>query len=495
MSKTNILIFMTDQQRASSVYGPNKAITPNLDKFRKQGLSFTQTHCPSPHCCPSRATFFTGQYPTRHGIWNNVLVGNTLSDDLTPGTRLWSEDLAEAGYDLHYFGKWHVSAVQGPKDKGFTEHTVTANVADPNRDRGYEWGCYLKEKLCTERNEATRAEGEIQRPGYNRYVHYGVDDDRFGDGVHVAGASKLIGELKDSDKPWAMYVGTLGPHDPYFAPQRLLDLYDINDIKLPESFTDIMEDKPALYRRTRSMFDQLTEREHKESIRHYLAFCTLQDELFGQVLDALEASGQADDTMVLYCSDHGDYNAEHGLWCKGLPCFNSAYHVPAIIRWPGQLAPEVLGTDNGAFVSLADFHPTFMQMAGLEAPSDIYGQSLMPFLKGQTPKDWRDAWFTQSNGNELYGIQRSVQTRDWHLVYNGFDYDELYDMLNDPHQITNLATDPQYEPIKRELYERLWQFAYEQKDVCINPYIMTGLAAYGPGVAKGFEDAFAGAAK
>ena len=487
MEQTNILIFMTDQQRASSVYGPNKAYTPNIDKFRKQGLSFTQTHCPSPHCCPSRATFFTGQYPSKHGIWNNVQVGNTLSRDLTPGTRLWSEDLSEAGYDLHYFGKWHVSAIQGPKDKGWIEHSVTAGPSDPDRPKTYEWGRYIREPQVLERNESTRADGEIQRPGYNKYFNYGVHEDKCNDKVHVDGAVKLLGELKDANKSWAMYVGALGPHDPYFAPQRYLDMYDINDIVLPESFTDTMEDKPGLYRRTRSMFDQMTEREHKESIRHYLAYCSWEDELFGMLLDALDTNEQADDTMVLYCSDHGDYNAEHGLWCKGLPCFKSAYHVPAIIRWPGQLADQVVGTDVDAFVSLADFHPTFMQMAGLDTPSDIYGKSLMPFLKGDHPTDWRDTIFTQSNGNELYGIQRSVMTDKWHLVYNGFDFDELYDMQNDPQQITNLAADEKYEPIKRELYERLWQFVYEQQDVCINPYIMVGLAAYGPGVAKGLK--------
>jgi arylsulfatase A-like enzyme len=487
MANSNILVFMTDQQRASSVYGPNKAVTPNLDKFRKQSLSLTQVHCPSPHCCPSRATFFTGLYPSRHGIWNNVQVGNALSRDLTPGTRLWSEDLKDAGYDLYYFGKWHVSAVQGPKDKGWTEHTVTAGPPDGKRPNTYEWGRYISESLCTERNEATRAEGEIQRPGYNRYVNYGIHEDKCNDGLHTRGAAKLLGELKDSTKPWAMYVGPLGPHDPYMAPQRFVDMYNLDDIQLPESFTDTMEDKPALYRRTRSMFDQLTEREHKESIRHYLAYCSFEDELFGHVLDALDASGHAQNTMVLYCSDHGDYNAEHGLWCKGLPCFKSAYHVPAIIRWPGQLAPGVQGSDVGAFVSLADFHPTFMEVAGLTAPTDIYGKSLMPFLKGQSPTDWRDAIFTQSNGNEQYGIQRSVMTDKWHLVYNGYDFDELYDMQNDPHQITNLATKPEYEPVKRELYEQLWQFAYEQQDVCINPYIMVGLAAYGPGVARGLH--------
>ena len=316
---------------------------------------------------------------------------------------------------------------------------------------------------------------------------YGEHEDRFNDKIPVHAAIKMLGEIRDTTKPWAMYVGTLGPHDPYFAPKRFLDLYNINDIELPENFHDQMEDKPALYRRTRKVFDQLTEEEHKQTIRHYLAFCSFQDELFGQVLDALETHNQAQDTLVLFCSDHGDYTAEHGLWCKGLPCFKPAYHVPAVIRWPKNIPQSLQGKQVNAWVSLADFGPTFMEIAGLKAPIDIYGKSLLPFLKGETPTQWRDAIFTQSNGNELYGIQRSVITDKWHLVYNGFDFDELYDMENDPHQITNLAGDETYQPVIRELYQRLWQFAYEQQDTCINPYIMVGLAPYGPGIIRSTE--------
>lgn len=487
MNQSNILVFMTDQQRASSVYGPNKAMTPNIDKFRGQGMSFTQTHCPAPHCCPSRATFFTGEYPSKHGIWNNVQVGNTLSKDLKPNVRLWSEDLNEAGYDLHYFGKWHVSSVQGPKDKGWTEHSVTAGPYTTDVPDHHEWRHYAQQKICQAKDEQTRQEGEIQRPGYPDFMTYGENEDRCNDGIHVTGAVEQLGKLKYSKSPWAMYVGTLGPHDPYFAPQRFLEMYDINDIELPESFDDKMLDKPALYQRTRQVFDQLNEDEHKQAIRHYLAFCSFQDELFGKLIEGLEASGQADDTLVLCCSDHGDYTAEHGLWCKGLPCFKSAYHVPAIIRWPKQIPQEKLGSDVDAFVSLADFHPTFLQAAGLDASEEIYGKSLIPFLQGQTPANWRDSIFTQTNGNELYGIQRSVMTDKWHMTYNGFDFDELYDLEVDPQQITNLATDEKYESVMRDMYEKLWQFAYEQQDTCVNPYIMVGLAKYGPGVAAEFQ--------
>ena len=100
-----------------------------------------------------------------------------------------------------------------------------------------------------------------------------------------------------------------------------------------------------------------------------------------------------------------------------------------------------------------------------------------------TPDSWRDALFFQTNGNETYGIQRSVLTDKWRFVYNGFDYDELYDLENDPHQMKNLATDPAYEEVKKEMYTRIWKFGFDHGEHLVNDYIMTALADYGQGLA------------
>jgi arylsulfatase A-like enzyme len=345
---------------------------------------------------------------------------------------------------------------------------------------GPDWPFYAA--LAEKPDPARREPGEILRPGWGPYRHYGIDENPFGDADQVASAIDVI-RSRPADRPWAHYIGTLGPHDPYHVPRRFLDLYDPDSIELPPSFADRMEDKPALYRRTRSMFDQLTEAEHREAIRHYLAFCSYEDFLFGQVLEALDASGQAGDTAVIYCSDHGDYLGDHGLWCKGLPCFRGAYEVPLIVRWPGRGARP--GCEETSFVSLADIAPTLLEMAGIDPGRTFAGASLVPFLSGESPANWRDAVFTQTNGNELYGIQRSVMTRDWKLVFNGFDFDELYDLRADPHETRNLASRPDLAPVRSELYGRLWAFAREQEDQAINNYIMVGLAEHGP--AAGFR--------
>ncbi len=483
--RPNILIFMSDQQRGDSTPPHGRAITPNLDRLAREGVTFSQTYCPAPHCCPSRATFHTGLYPSQHGVWNNVDVGNALSRGLVPGTRIFGDDLRDAGYRLYFSGKWHVSAVENPADRGWTmrfpnpgNRSPGARAAETGRPPLHEWAQF--EKMAKNPDPTVRREAEILRPGYGTYTHYGEGDDFFiaGWDARVVGDAEDFIQHREPGAPWCHFVGTLGPHDPYFAPREYLDFYDLDAIELPASFPDHMEDKPALYRRTRDRFDQLPEVEQREAVRHYLAFCSYEDALFGRVMQALEAAGELDNTVIVYLSDHGDYAGDHGLWAKGLPCFRGAYHVPAIVRWPGGVVRP--GRDVDAFVSLADFTPTFLEIAGIETDRSFAGQSLMPFLRYEPPAQWRDALFTQTNGNELYGIQRSVMTRDWKYVYNGFDYDELYDLRADPGETRNLAADPKYAAVVKECCGRLWRFAHDHDDVCINPYIMVALAPHGP---------------
>ena len=478
--RPNILVFMTDQQRGDTVLPHHPAKMPNIDAFREEGVTFSHAFCPAPHCCPSRATFFTGLYPSEHGVWNNVAVANTLSRGLNDGVRLWTEDLAAAGYDLHWAGKWHVSYDEGPADRGFRVHSLSAGPEDREQASPMDrtWEAYRRLAAQANADQGARSRGEIVRPGYGSYTHYGVRENPFGDGDHVDAAIEALKQAGQRGAPWMMYVGPLGPHDPYFVPQRFLDMYDPDSIELPASINDSMDDKPNLYRRTRGVFDQFTPREQKEALLHYYAFCTYEDYLFGRVLETVEATGQSENTVVLFCSDHGDYAGEHGLWCKGLPCFRGAYHVPAIIRWPGVTAQA--GSVVDELVSLADFGPTFLEGAGIPVDRAFSGRSLMPFLRGERPAEWRSEVYTQSNGNELYGIQRSVFSKDWKLVYNGFDFDELYDLNADPQEVRNEIDNPAHADRVRALYRLLWQFAAEHGDTCINPYIMVALARFGP---------------
>ncbi|MBH0055143.1 MULTISPECIES: sulfatase-like hydrolase/transferase [unclassified Salinibacterium] len=499
---TNVLVFMTDQQRGSTIdpAHPVRAITPRIDKFRNTGVTFTRAYAPSPHCCPSRASFFTSRYPSEHGVWNNVNVSNALSRGPREQVAFWSQDFAEAGYQLGFSGKWHVSNSQSPEVFGWDElflhppmpAAASSKESEHTTARNAEWA-ELKNSLASS-DASERMPGEIIRPGWPQYVQYGVDEAPFRDDAVTDQAVSFIAERADGERPWMLYVGTLGPHDPYTPPQRFLDMYDPEEITLPASFLDPLIDKPALYRRTRDPFDQLSLEEHRESLRHYLAFCSYEDYLFGRLLDELEASGELENTLVLYVSDHGDYTGEHGLWAKGLPSFDAAYNVPLVIGG-ANISTRAAGTTCDVPVSLVDLGPTLLEECGVTSRTRPSGFSLSAALRGQALNLPRNELVFQSNGNEAYGIQRIVMTDNWKLVYNMFDDDELYDRVADPDEMTNLlaptpgrslgaapsARIPAHlRTTVRDLYERLWRFAKEHEDDIINSYIVTAFAHFGP---------------
>jgi choline-sulfatase len=178
----------------------------------------------------------------------------------------------------------------------------------------------------------------------------------------------------------------------------------------------------------------------------------------------------------MFLSDHGDYVAAHGLWAKGLPCFREAYQIPLLMKIPGVRG----GGRIDSLVSITDVAPTILDIVGLE-PFAQGGDSLLPLLENKEVP-WRTELFSQTNGNEVYGIQRSIWNTSWKYVLNTFDYDELYDLQNDPDELHNLAKQPEMQPIIKEMCKKLWAFAKEHDDNCTCPYIMVGLAPYGPGI-------------
>jgi arylsulfatase A-like enzyme len=482
--RPNILVFMTDHQRADTVLPEHPCIMPNVETLGREGVVFDQTFCTAPHCCPSRASFHSGLHPSRSGVWNNVNNGQALSRGLAEGVRCWSEDLASSGYALYHSGKWHVSAVEDPSDRGWQELSVFAGKHSTDLDfwRRHYRRVYEAEGV----GSGDRRRGFIRRPGWGDVPVYGGDQREMFHELDRGFVDKAVEFLEGpqrEEEPWVLYVGLNSPHDAYTAPDRFLSWYDDVRIGLPPSYADEMHDKPALYRRMRDqVFGQLSEDEVREAIRHYWADCSYIDELFGRVLGALDASGQADDTVVLFCSDHGDYLGEHGLFLKGIPAFDGAYHVPFVVRWPAGIAGP--GSRVGELVSLTDWAPTVLELAGVSFSDDRFaGRSLSPFLRGDVPRDWRDHLVMQCDGVELYASQRTVRTREWKYVFNGFDFDELYHIAEDPHEMVNLAASSDHPDVVYDMSRKLWDFAFTHGDSVMEAqYITTGFFPYGPAV-------------
>lgn len=480
----NILIFMTDQEQADVLLPEHPCQTPHATRLASEGVQFTQAYCPTAHCCPARATLMTGVYPSLHGIYNNVSNPTAIRTALRPGRRMFSEGLREAGYRLQYAGKWHVSGEEDPADRGWEELEVTARKGAV-MDRSPEHWRQMAPQLMAASPDP-RPRGRVRRPGWGDYQLYrtlpaqgehGYDQGR--DWSVVQSGLTALETLSQQTQPWCLYVGPVGPHDPFHVPEPFVRRYDAAQVPLPANYHDSLDDKPRVYQRMRRQYwDQLGEDEIREAVAHYWAFCTMEDAYFGLLMDVLNASGQREETLVLRLSDHGEYAGAHGLFCKGVPAFREGSNVPCILSWPGGIAQPSRTVDS--FVTLADIAPTLLEVAGLTVPDGLTGRSLLPFLRGEQPETWPDAYYSQFNGVELYYSQRVVQTHDFKYVYNGFDFDELYDLRRDPHELVNLAERPEYDDVKHDLVRKMWRFAGQTSDHIFNQYATVALAPWGP---------------
>jgi arylsulfatase A-like enzyme len=509
-ARPNILIFMPDQQQGATVLPEHPCLTPNIDQFAREGVLFDNAFCPAPHCCPSRATFQTGLYPSEHGVFNNVDTDTAIHYDPYPGTRYFSQSLQDTGYELGYAGKWHVGHTLRPHDIGWTELDPKGYGSNAPLDQDHRSAFWAKSRDQWE-HPSPRAVGEVKRPGWMDQTLYAARPagyENLKDYSAVKDGIAGIQRFAAGNKPWCVMVSNDGGHDLYDPPQNYLDLYDWRKIQLPANFRDAMDDKPRVYQRMRYQYwQQLSDDEVKQSIAHYYGLLSMQDALFGLLLKTLQETGQADNTLVIYCSDHGDYAGAHGLWAKGVPAFREGYNIPCVMRWPKGIRSP--GRKMDALVSTADFAPTILDAAGVRGPR-MSGVSLLPWLRNETPADWRDAVFSQLNGVELNYTQRIITTKTHKYVYNGFDYDELYDLVKDPYETKNLAfpnlsaarsstlegrgqrtSDRSVWPplpdaldsIRRDLLIKMWKFAQEHNDQIFNNYLTVALAPYGPGIA------------
>jgi arylsulfatase A-like enzyme len=497
--RPNILFVMSDHHNGyalgSEAGGYPPVRTPAMDRLAREGMSFAEMRTPCPMCAPARAALMTGLYPHANGMWNNNHTPAAMRRDIYPELRSWSENLRDAGYRLRYTGKWHVSDVRPPSAFGWEEPEVpgvqpplrgaTAGAStDARRPRPRPEG-YLT-RGGGHRDSSLRNARYQEREGWPARVLYGETTtvpEELRDGRLTTRAVELIEEQAQPDQPWCLYVGWSNPHDPYIAHDRYLSQYDVDAIPRIPSYADDLRDKPNIYRRLHEqLWGDLSWEETAQMIRHYCAMVTFLDEQLSRLLDALERTGQAENTVVVYTSDHGDYAGAHGLFAKGVAAFDEAYRVPLLIRWPDGIPQS--GARNEAFVSLMDIGPTLLDLAGaspLEQPATpLHGRSLVPLLRGESPSDWPDHFVGEFLGHENFYTQRHVRTRRHKYVWNAFDYDELYDLERDPYETTNLQADPAYQDVKRTLVARLWRWAMETDDVIQNTYPLNAILPYGP---------------
>jgi arylsulfatase A-like enzyme len=447
MNQPNLLFLISDQQRADTIDPATPCRTPHLDRLAAGGTRFTRCYAPNPICSPTRASLMTGLLPHSHGMVDVTHAVPAYRAGLQTGLPFWSQSLQAAGYQTGYFGKWHIERSNRLENFGFETYEVEQ---------------YHQLQGLVERQGELQPQAVVRQKGYRDFPLYGVTDEPVETlpeyRVYSDGIDFVRQAARRADRPWALFLSTEAPHDPYIVPRPYYERYNPAAIPRPASFEDDLADRPGIYRRLQSVWRDLDWAQFAQATACYYALCTMIDDQIGRILAVLEELGQAENTIVVFLSDHGDYMGAHRLLLKGIPAFEEAYRVPLVLHGPGIPA----GRQVEQIVSLMDLAPTLVQLTtGGEFP--CFGRSLRPLLQTE-PGRWQSEAFAECHGQRFYYTQRILWRDNFKYVFNGFDEDELCDLAADPHELRNLASDPAYRPVLETMAGRMWQIIHRTGD-------------------------------
>ena len=438
----NVLFLAVDDMNdwIGSLGATPRAITPNLDKLAARGVNFSNAHTPGVYCAPARAAIFSGQYASTTGCYRS-------SDYFTDHPEIEGLPLSfsKAGYTTLGVGKLYHHMPGSIDVRGWDEFYLRK---PSQRTEGWSLDNWTEEMPFPDPFPASVFNKGKEIKGGLFLEWAGLPNDKeeeMADTIRVNWAVDQLG--KKHDKPFFLACGIYAPHFPNYCPQKYFDLYDRDKIELPPIKVDDLEDLPERMKRAkmaRSKIHKELEAKGavKDAIHGYLSCMSYADAMMGRVLDALEKSPYADNTIVVLWSDHGYHHGEKYDWGKHT-LWERTSNVPFIWAGPGVKKGAV--TDVTA--SLIDMYPTFVEMCGLPRPHQkLEGTSLASTLEKPAVAKDRDVYLPYMAPGEY-----AIINKDWRYITYGDDGEELYDLKSDPNEWNNLAENPKYEDTKRLL--------------------------------------------
>lgn len=418
MSK-NILVICSDQHsaRVQGSYGNDIIKTPNLDALAKAGTQFENAYCNSPICIPSRACMATGRHVYEHKVWDNAYgYDGTQADS-------WGHRLREQGFTATTFGKLHY---QPDFDHGFEEHNpmhlVPGSIAQ------------VYSLLRKESYQFAKQRQHILDAKAGRFNYTDYDEDT------ALRASRWIKESASQlDKPWASFVSFTYPHYPFVAPEEFVNLYNLDDLPLPVRYKekDWVNHPHANAGRKRGYLEEpFSEKELRSVIQAYYGMVSFMDAQVGKVMDALSESGQLENTIVVYTSDHGEMLGDYGTWYKSL-MYEPSVRVPTIIT--GQGIPKAKSCRTN--VSHVDLFQTIVETVGAdysEKDGDLSGRSLVSIANDEDRERVVLSEYHSIGSSSGIFMLKKGDLKFNHYV--GLE-PELFNLANDPFEENNLAHD------------------------------------------------------
>ena len=429
MIKPNFLFICSDQHsyKYTGYAGHPHVKTPNLDKLAENGADFTNVYSGNPVCVPGRSCLMTGMYASDCGSYCNT----TVWDGSYP---LWGSYLQQAGYYTRAYGKMDLDDT---KDTGFDEiKTSHAHKHNPDITS------LFRNPLCYRMKERSGVNGDT------RFEHHKLDYEMTLEAVNF-----LTKETNKITKPWALYLGYLQPHPPFTAKDEFYNLYKDIDIDLPEVTPDELENMHLVYQQLRHFKRIATPIDNKKIRRArtaYYGMITEMDMLIGKVMVALQESGQADNTFIIYTSDHGESLGDNGLWYKN-NLYESSVRVPLIISGPGIEKNKRVE----APVSHIDLVPTLLDAAQINRAEYLRGRSLMPLMQGKS-RSGSEVVYSESHSEGNCTGSFLIRKENWKYIwFTGYD-DLLYNLKDDPFEKNNLINEEELKDVVTDLRSELF---------------------------------------
>ena len=480
----NILLFIADGLRAQSLDPDLQVVAPHIRNLAERGVEIHNAYTPLPTCSPARASLMTGLRPHNHGV---LQVEHTVDSDqsvLRADKPHWAQRLQSAGYQTAYFGKWHV------------ERTLQL------QDFGWE----ISHTLGREGHRKTSAQGMVaesaldpalsryhQGPeGYNDTLHYGVSDEPLGQRPisRTTDAACAYLQSAPSDRPWCCVASYYEPNEAMLVGREAYEHYEVEKLALPANLRDDFSGRPKIYRRQQQIFAHLSAAQWRQALACYYGRITEINVQLGRLLGVLEAKGFLENTLVVFTSDHGKYVGSHGFEAHNFGPFEEIYNIPLIVAGPG----VARGIATRARVGFHDLCPTLLELAGAAPIQVPDSRSFVPLL--HHPKGHEACFrsgYAEYHGTRFPLAQRIYWEDEWKFVFNGFDFDELYNLDQDPAEMHNLASAPEQSERIRYMMGRIWEHLeatadralvnthyYSMRFACVGPNFTPAKAATGP---------------
>ncbi|MBT3194558.1 MAG: sulfatase-like hydrolase/transferase [Verrucomicrobia bacterium] len=433
--RPNIMFIFADDQTYESIsaYGLTEVKTPNLDRLVERGVSFTHTYNMGAWggavCVASRAMLNTGAFVNR-------------AQKMTKLVPQWAELMKEGGYTTYMTGKWHVQGVQPKFD---VVKDVRGGMPNQTRER------YNR----TFKEDAYETEWKPWDTQYDGFWKGGTHWTQ----VVADNTLEFFEQAKGDDSPFFMYLAFNAPHDPRQAPKEYVDMYPLDSIKVPENFLPEYPYAEAIcgkkLRDESLMPYPRTEYAVKRNRQEYYAAVTYMDHHIGRMLDALEASGKADNTYIIFTADHGLSCGHHGLAGKQ-SMYEHSMRPPFIVVGPGVKAQSQID----APIYLQDAMATALELAGVDKPAHVEFSSLMPLIRGEKAVQY----------DRIYGKymdrQRMIIKGDWKLIFypTAEKKMRLFNLKKDPHEMKDLIDNPEYASVVKSLRTEFVELQKEMGD-------------------------------